>query len=73
MSGSKQFSNPTNAISRRSFLKASALTVGGTLLAACAAPAGSAGRRERRRSGGQHGDDRVAPLGLGRCAGRGRL
>jgi len=28
-----------NTISRRSFLKASALTVGGTLLAACAAPA----------------------------------
>ena len=41
MSGSKQFFSPTNAISRRSFLKAGALTVGGTLLAACAAPAGA--------------------------------
>ena len=41
MSGTKQFFNSDNAISRRAFLKASALTVGGTLLAACAAPAGA--------------------------------
>ena len=39
MSGSNQSFNPTNTISRRSFLKASALTAGGALLAACAAPA----------------------------------
>ena len=45
MSGTKQFFNSDNAISRRAFLKASALTVGGTLLALCWRPA----RRLRAR------------------------
>ena len=62
-----------NAISRRSFLKAGALTVGGALLAACAAPAAAPAGDSGGDAGASMETLEIAPLGLGRRAGRGRL